>query len=197
MTGIVFLGPPGVGKGTQARRLAEYLGVPTISTGQIFRDNMAANTDLGAQARQYMDAGELVPDSITDPMVENRLAQPDVAGGFILDGYPRSLAQAQSLERMAHTNGFQIDLVIDIQAPRDVLVAHMLKRAGEENRADDSPEIFARRLEAYAQKTAPVTDYYRDRQVLAPVDGLGTILEVGERIVCVADSVGLLAGSDK
>lgn len=191
MNSIVFLGPPGVGKGTQACIVAELLGVPAISTGQIFRDNMDANTELGQRAREYMDSGRLVPDSVTDPMVQGRLDQSDTRGGFILDGYPRNLAQTRALDEICRSVGLTIDAAVDINAPKDILIAHMLKRACEENRPDDNPVTFAARLDAYAKKTAPVTDYYREAGLLVAIDGVGTIDQVTQRIVAALRDRGM------
>lgn len=183
MTGIIFLGAPGVGKGTQAAILAEELGIPAISTGAIFRSNIEQGTELGKLAEGYMSRGELVPDSVTNSMVDARLSSDDVQEGFLLDGYPRNLDQAHKLRDMLAEKGLTVDVVIEIDAPEDVLVAHMLKRAGEESRADDTPEVFARRLEEYRLRTAPIASYYSDQDLVVTVDGVGTIEEVAQRVL--------------
>ena len=192
MTRIVLLGPPGVGKGTQARIVAERLGVSAISTGQIFRDNMSQHTALGELAEGYISKGLFVPDSVTNSMVEARLGAPDTVDGFLLDGYPRNLEQAHVLRDLLAKNGTKLDIVLDITAPHDVLVAHMLNRAQLENRADDSPEVFAERLHEYALKTEPVSTYYADQDLLSTINGVGTVDEVTERILAVLSENGAL-----
>ncbi len=192
MTRIVLLGPPGVGKGTQARVVSERLGIPTISTGQIFRANISQQTALGELAEGYISKGLLVPDSVTNSMVEARLSDPDTANGFLLDGYPRNLEQAHVLRDLLAKNGTKLDIVLDITAPHEVLVEHMLKRAQEENRADDSPEVFVERLNEYAAKTEPVSTYYADQDLLFAINGVGEISEVTERIMKVLLDAGAL-----
>lgn len=185
MTRLVLMGPPGVGKGTQARIISEKLGIPAISTGQIFRTNMAQGTELGVVANQYISQGRFVPDSVTNPMVAARLSSPDVAEGFLLDGYPRNLDQAHSLRDMLASQDAKLDVVIDLNAPHDVLVEHMVHRAQIEGRTDDSPEVFAERLHEYHRKTEPVSTYYADQDLLEVVDGVGTIEEVSGRVFAV------------
>ena len=189
MTVVILLGPPGAGKGTQASRIAERLGIPAISTGDIFRANMAEDTEIGKQAQAYMDRGEFVPDSVTNAMVKARLAAPDAADGFLLDGYPRSVEQAHVLRDMLLDLGKSIDVVLEIQVDEDEVVERMLKRAQEQHRTDDTEPVMRHRLEVYHQQTEPVATYYVDQDLLEVVDGSGTNDEVTARIFSILDSV--------
>lgn len=180
---MVLLGPPGAGKGTQAARIAERLGIPAISTGDIFRANVAGETELGIQAKAYMDKGEYVPDSVTNAMVKDRIAQPDAAQGFLLDGYPRTEAQVHELATMLDAEGLALDVVLEITADAEVVVQRLLKRATEQNRADDTEPVIRRRLEVYAEQTQPLTDLYAEQGLLVRVDGIGEINEVTARIM--------------
>ena len=189
MTTIILLGPPGAGKGTQAKRIAERLGIPAISTGAIFRTNMSEGTALGKQAALYIDRGEFVPDSVTNPMVRARLAAPDAKNGFLLDGYPRTLDQAHVLRDMLADLGITLNLVLEIEVNEDEVVARMLKRAAEEHRTDDSEPVMRHRLEVYREQTMPMATYYADQDLLEVVDGSGTIDEVTERIFAVLDAL--------
>jgi adenylate kinase len=183
MTRLVLLGPPGAGKGTQASRLCQHLGVPTISTGDIFRRNVAEGTDLGREARRYMDAGEYVPDSVTNAMVADRLAEPDAERGFLLDGYPRTTAQVQELDRMLAAAATQLDVVVELTADVEEVVGRLLRRAEIEGRSDDTEDVVRRRLEVYAEQTAPLTELYSRRGLLVRVDGMGDIDDVTGRLV--------------
>jgi adenylate kinase len=180
---IVLMGPPGAGKGTQAAVVAERLGVPHISTGDIFRSNVTAGTPLGREAKRYMDAGEYVPDSVTNAMVRDRLAEPDAAAGFLLDGYPRTLAQVDELDAMLAAAGSHLDKVIEITVVTDEVVARLLGRAAEQGRADDTEEVIRRRLEVYVEQTEPLTRVYADHGLLVRVDGMGAVAEVTERLL--------------
>ena len=180
---MVLLGPPGAGKGTQAARIAERLGIPAISTGDIFRANVAGATELGTQAKAYMDKGEYVPDSITNAMVADRIAQADCENGFLLDGYPRTTAQVGELDSMLKASGLALDVVVEITADAEAVVARLLKRAGEQGRADDTEPVIRRRLEVYAESTAPLADLYAERDLLVQVDGMGEIDVVTGRIM--------------
>ncbi|WP_455189771.1 adenylate kinase [Actinomyces naeslundii] len=180
---MVLLGPPGAGKGTQAARIAERLGIPAISTGDIFRANVAGATELGTQAKAYMDKGEYVPDSITNAMVADRIAQADCKTGFLLDGYPRTTAQVGELDSMLKGSGLALDAVVEITADAEAVVARLLKRAGEQGRADDTEPVIRRRLEVYAESTAPLAGIYAECGLLVQVDGMGEIDAVTGRIM--------------
>ena len=188
---MVLLGPPGAGKGTQAARIAERLGIPAISTGDIFRANVAGATELGTQAKAYMDKGEYVPDSITNAMVADRIAQADCENGFLLDGYPRTTAQVGELDSMLKASGLALDVVVEITADAEAVVARLLKRAGEQGRADDTEPVIRRRLEVYAEATAPLADLYAERDLLVQVDGMGEIDVVTGRIMEALASRGI------
>jgi adenylate kinase len=174
---LVLVGPPGAGKGTQAVRVAERLDVPHISTGDLFRANLGAETPLGLEAKRYMDAGDLVPDSVTVAMVRERLAEDDAAKGFILDGFPRNLSQAAALEQLLDERGEQLDAVVEFQVPEDELVQRLLGRG----RTDDTEDVIRRRQEVYRAETAPLLEHYRDR--LLSVDAVGTIDEITDRVM--------------
>jgi adenylate kinase len=180
---ILLMGPPGAGKGTQAVVLAERLGVPHISTGDIFRANVAGGTPLGVEAKRYMDAGEYVPDSVTNNMVRDRLTHDDARNGFLLDGYPRTLAQVGELDSMLADEGTALDRVVELTADTDEVVARLLNRALEQGRADDTEDVIRRRLEVYGEQTAPLTAVYAERGLLTQVDGMGAVDEVTGRIL--------------
>ena len=188
---MVLLGPPGAGKGTQAARIAERLSIPAISTGDIFRANVAGATELGTQAKAYLDKGEYVPDSITNAMVADRIAQADCENGFLLDGYPRTTAQVGELDSMLKASGLALDVVVEITADAEAVVARLLKRAGEQGRADDTEPVIRRRLEVYAESTAPLADLYAERDLLVQVDGMGEIDVVTGRIMEALASRGI------
>ncbi len=172
MTRLIFLGAPGAGKGTQAQVLAQSCGIPHISTGDILRAEVKAQSELGLQAKSYMDKGELVPDSLLLDMIRGRLSQPDaVSAGWILDGFPRNVAQAEFLDRLLTDIGQNYDLAIDIHVPQDRLVERLLNRATIQNRPDDTEEVIRKRLVVYADQTLPLTDYYQQKGILRQVDG--------------------------
>jgi adenylate kinase len=173
---MVLVGPPGAGKGTQAERLAESFEVPHISTGDLFRANFEQETPLGIEAKRYMDAGELVPDAVTVAMVRQRLAEGDAAKGFILDGFPRNVAQAVSLGELLEELGESLDAVVEFQAPEDVLVERLLARG----RADDNEDVIRRRQQVYRDETAPLLAHYADR--LVTVDAVGSVEEITDRV---------------
>ncbi|MFD4993567.1 adenylate kinase [Cellulosimicrobium cellulans] len=180
---LVIMGPQGAGKGTQAARLAEQLAIPAISTGDIFRANIKGGTELGRLAQEYTAKGDLVPDSVTNAMVRDRLAQDDAAQGFILDGYPRNAAQVVELDTILADLGVALDGVVELTADRDELLARLAKRAEIEGREDDTEEAIARRLDIYAEQTAPLTSAYDERGLLVRVDGIGDVDEITGRIV--------------
>jgi adenylate kinase len=180
---LLIMGPPGAGKGTQAVVVASALGVPHISTGDIFRANVSAGTPLGEEAQRYMDAGEYVPDSITNAMVRDRISHDDCRPGFMLDGYPRTLEQVTELDMMLESDGSRLDRVIELTVDTDEVVGRLLKRAQEQGRADDTADVIRRRLEVYFEQTAPLIAVYRERGILLQVDGMGDVAEVTERIL--------------
>jgi adenylate kinase len=179
---FLIVGPPGVGKGTQAARISEAFGIPTISTGDIFRSNIAQGTELGKQVKAIVDAGDYVPDTLTNALVEDRLRSADAAHGFLLDGYPRTPDQVKHLDALLAADGQALDVVIRLMADREEIVRRLRKRALEQGRADDSEEAIRHRQEVYQRETEPVVAMYRDRGALLEVDGLGDIEEVTERI---------------
>jgi adenylate kinase len=174
---LLIVGPQGAGKGTQAALLADSLGIPHVSTGDLFRANLAGGTELGMLAKKYMDAGELVPDEVTQEMVADRVAQPDAEPGFLLDGFPRNVSQADWLTDMLAKLEKPIDAVVLLTAPDEVLLDRMLARG----RADDTVEAIGRRLDIYHRETKPLIDYYDGRVV--QVDGVGEIDEVHDRVL--------------
>ncbi|MFC5385503.1 adenylate kinase [Aquamicrobium segne] len=185
---LILLGPPGAGKGTQAQRLVEKYAIPQLSTGDMLRAAVAAQTPVGQKAKAVMNAGELVSDEIVNAIVAERIDQPDCARGFILDGYPRTLAQADAVELMLEKRGLQLDAVIELLVDDRALVGRIVRRAeeakaaGEAVRKDDNPEVFEERLREYYKKTAPLTGYYHARKMLRGVDGMASMDEVTAQI---------------
>lgn len=180
---VVLMGPPGAGKGTQAQIVAARLGVPHVSTGDIFRANVAGGTPLGVEAQRYMDAGEYVPDGVTNAMVRDRLSQDDARPGFLLDGYPRTVEQVLELDAMLDSAGQHLDVVLELTVDVDEVVGRLVKRAAEQGRSDDSEAVIRRRLEIYGEQTAPLTRTYHERGLLRQVYGQGSIEDVTARIL--------------
>jgi adenylate kinase len=180
---LIILGPPGAGKGTQAARIAEHLGIPAISTGDIFRANIKNETPLGLQVKEILASGGYVSDDVTNAIVEDRLAQDDCARGFLLDGYPRTLAQVEALDGMLASHGATLDHVLELTVDDDAVVARLLKRAESEGRADDTEEVIRERMAIYHRETKPLSDTYRAHGLLVEVDGLGQVDEVTTRIL--------------
>ncbi len=180
---LVLLGPPGSGKGTQATRLKDYLQVPHISTGDLLRAEVAAGSPLGLQAKEVMARGDFVSDEILLGMLEDRLARPDTGNGFILDGYPRNLAQADALGALLSRIGQPMDYAVQLEVSTDLLVERIAGRAAAEGRADDTPDVVRNRLEKYTSQTAPVIDYYRQQGQLTVVNGVGSLDEVFSRLI--------------
>ncbi|MFC9279252.1 adenylate kinase [Streptomyces collinus] len=206
---IVLVGPPGAGKGTQAVRLAEKLAVPHISTGDLFRANISQQTELGKLAKSYMDAGNLVPDEVTIAMAKDRMEQPDAVGGFLLDGFPRNVSQAEALDELLQTEGITLDAVLDLEVPEAEVVKRIAGRricrndsshvfhvtysrpkqegvcdvCGGElyQRDDDSEETVRKRLEVYHTQTEPIIDYYKSQGLVRTISALGPVDEVTER----------------
>ncbi|MEV4240082.1 MULTISPECIES: adenylate kinase [unclassified Nocardia] len=172
---LVLLGPPGAGKGTQADLLSDKLGVPHISTGDLFRTNISAQTPLGREAQKYIDAGDLVPSDVTNRMVEARVAEPDAANGFVLDGYPRTVDQADALEKILADMDKKLDAVLCFVVPEDTVVARMMARG----RKDDNEDVIRNRLRVYREETEPLLEHYDG--LVVSVDGVGEIDEVNAR----------------
>ncbi|MCX5397500.1 adenylate kinase [Streptomyces sp. NBC_00102] len=213
---IVLVGPPGAGKGTQAAYLAKNLSIPHISTGDLFRANISQGTDLGKQARSYMDKGQLVPDEVTNAMAEDRMSQADAAGGFLLDGFPRNVGQAEALDEMLKSKGVALDAVLDLEVPEDEVVKRIAGRricrndsshvfhvaynqpetegvcdiCGGElyQRDDDNEETVRTRLEVYHTQTEPIIDYYREQGLVVTIPALGKVTEVTERAMAALKS---------
>jgi adenylate kinase len=179
---VIFLGPPGSGKGTQAKLLAGRLDIPAISTGDMLREAVRQGTPLGRRAQAIMEAGELVPDDLVIDLARDRIAAPDARRGFLLDGFPRTTAQARALDRLLEGNGEALNAVINLLVPEKTLTERMLGRAALEGRSDDRPETVAERLRVYREKTAPLVEHYRAAGLLKDVDGSGEIFEVAGRI---------------
>ena len=180
---LIIMGPPGAGKGTQAVVLAATLGVPHISTGDIFRANVTQGTPLGVRAKAFMDAGEYVPDDVTNDMVKDRLAQADCSGGFLLDGYPRTVDQVIELDAMLNASGATVSKVVELTVDVDEVVDRLLKRSLEQGRSDDGEDVIRRRLEVYFDATAPLTAVYADRELLVKVSGMGAVEDVSRRVL--------------
>lgn len=186
---LIIMGPPGAGKGTQAAFIAQRYEIPAISTGDIFRANVSEGTPLGVEAKRFMDAGEYVPDEVTNSMVRNRIAEEDARAGFLLDGYPRTVAQVAELDGMLADAGLELDAAVVLTVERDVIVERLLHRATIEGRADDTEEVIRRRQEVYEEQTAPLVDVYRGRDLLVEVNGLGEVDEVTQRVFAALDGV--------
>ena len=188
MMRLLIMGPPGAGKGTQAKKIAEHYGIPAISTGDIFRANVAEGTPLGLRVKAIMAEGGYVGDDITNEIVVNRLSQPDAADGWLLDGYPRTLQQVETLDALTEEQGHTIDAVLCLVADVDEVVARLHRRAVQEGREDDSPEAIRARQEKYLLETSPLIDRFRERDLLVEVDGLGPVEDVTARIFDALDS---------
>ena len=193
MIRILLIGPPGAGKGTQAALLAKHFGIPAISTGDIFRENVRNETPLGLEAKAFMDRGEYVPDSLTNALVRDRLNQPDAVDGFLLDGYPRTIDQVEELDEILDESDKKLDVVLQLTADSDELLRRLSGRAEEQGRSDDTPEVIKRRLSVYEEQTAPLIDVYAARSLVAKVNGLGDIADVTTRIIEVLDARGLVS----
>lgn len=191
MTRLLIVGPPGAGKGTQAARLTERYGIPAIATGDIFRENIRNQTPLGVEVKAIVDAGDYVPDTLTNALVTSRLSEEDALDGFLLDGYPRTVDQIHYLDELLAGRGQQLDAVILLRADTDAVVARLRKRAIEQGRADDTEEAIRHRQDVYARETAPLLPVFRDRGLLIEVDGLGEIDEVSDRIAAGLAQRGL------
>jgi adenylate kinase len=187
------MGAPGSGKGTQAAVVARQLSIPAISTGDIFRENVAAGTSLGREAKKYMARGHYVPDSVTNQMVSVRLAEADAIGGFILDGYPRTVPQVEFLDEVLAAQDVELDRVLLLTVDVEEVVGRLKRRAGAEGRHDDDEQIIRHRLKLFAEQTAPLAAEYERRGLLVRIDGMGTIGEVSARMLAAASDDGAVA----
>ena len=192
---LLIVGPQGSGKGTQGVRIAEAFGIPAISTGDVFRGAVAAGTPLGEQVKAIIEAGDLVPDELTSAVVRERLSQPDAEGGFLLDGYPRNVAQVMNLDEFLEGRGESIDAVIELDVPRDESIARLKLRAEEQGRTDDTEEGIANRLAIYERETAPILEIYGARGVVERIDGVGSLDQITARIVSALEARGLGRGA--
>ncbi|MFF2275461.1 adenylate kinase [Agromyces sp. NPDC058126] len=179
---FLIVGPQGSGKGTQGVLIADAFGVPQVATGDIFRANVAGGTELGKRVQAIIEAGDLVPDALTSELVRDRLAQADAAEGFLLDGYPRNRGQVDDLDAFLTGRGESLDAVIELEVPREESITRIHQRAVEQGRTDDTEEVIANRLAIYERETAPILDVYRERGLVARIDGVGTLAEVTGRI---------------
>ena len=193
MIRLLLIGPPGAGKGTQAALLAQHFGIPAISTGDIFRENVRNETPLGLEAKAFMDRGEYVPDSLTNALVRDRLNQEDAVAGFLLDGYPRTIDQVEELDDILEETEKKLDVVVQLTADSEELLRRLSGRAQEQGRSDDTPDVIKRRLDVYEEQTAPLIDIYASRSLVAKVNGLGEIADVTNRIIEVLDARGLVS----
>lgn len=195
MTRLLIVGPPGAGKGTQAARISERFDIPTISTGDIFRKNIADQTELGRQVKAIVDAGDYVPDTLTNALVTDRLEEADATGGFLLDGYPRTTDQVHYLDELLSSHGHALDAVIRLVADQEEIVRRLRQRAVDQGRVDDSEESIRHRQEVYIRETAPLIDMFRERGLLVEVDGLGQIDDVTARIFDALAERGLVSAA--
>jgi len=189
---LLIVGPQGSGKGTQGIRIAQAFGVPAVSTGDVFRSAVAAGTELGEQVKAVIEAGHLVSDELTSAVVRDRLAEPDTAGGFLLDGYPRNIAQVRDLDAFLEGRDEELDAVIELVVPREESIARLSLRAKEQGRTDDTEEVIANRLAIYERETAPILGVYHARGIVDEVDGVGTLDEVTDRVIASLEQRGLI-----
>ena len=189
---VLIVGPQGSGKGTQGVLVAEAFEVPAVSTGDVFRSNISGGTELGSRVQAIVEAGDLVPDELTCELVRDRLSQPDAAGGFLLDGFPRNRAQVDDLAGFLASRGEALDAVLELSVPREESIARLRQRAIDQGRTDDTEEVIANRLAIYERETAPILDVYRSRGLVVPIDGVGTLDEVTARIFEALASRGLV-----
>ena len=189
---LLIVGPQGSGKGTQGVRIAQAYGIPVVSTGDVFRANIKDGTELGQRVQQIVEQGHLVPDELTSEIVRDRLAQPDAAAGFLLDGYPRNLGQVGHLDDFLASRDESLDAVIELRVPRDESITRLTLRAAQEGRSDDTDEVIANRLDIYERETAPILDVYGERGIVETIEGVGTLDEITDRIFAALEARGLV-----
>lgn len=187
---LLILGAPGAGKGTQASRIAEAREIPAVSTGDIFRKNISEETELGLEVKSILASGGFVTDEITNAIVRDRLAEPDAATGFLLDGYPRTPGQVDALDEMLSEQGTSLDAVVELTVDTDEVIERLLQRAREQGRSDDTEEVIRERMTMYVEETAPLSTIYRSRGLLIEVDGMGEVDQVTQRVHAALDTVG-------
>ena len=193
---IILMGPPGAGKGTQAKVIAERLSIPAISTGDIFRQNVSQETELGLEAKRYMDAGDYVPDEVTNAMVRDRIAEADATEGFLLDGYPRTVCPGRRARRDARRPpATALDAVVVLTVDKEEVVQRLVKRAQAEGRSDDTEEVMRHRQDVYAEQTAPLIEVYAERGLLVEVDGMGAVDDVTARVFAALEETNGAAAS--
>jgi adenylate kinase len=191
MTRLLIVGPQGSGKGTQGVRIAEAFGIPAVSTGDVFRAAVKDGSDLGEQVKAVIEAGDLVPDELTSAVVRDRLSQADAEEGFLLDGYPRNVAQVMHLDEFLEGRDEQLDAVIELVVPREESIERIARRAAEQGRSDDTEEVIANRLAIYERETAPILEVYRTRAIVDRIDGVGSLDEITSRIIAALRARGL------
>lgn len=191
MTRLLIVGPQGSGKGTQGVRIAEAFGIPAISTGDVFRAAVAEGSELGQQVKAIIEAGDLVSDELTSAVVRERLSHADAHAGFLLDGYPRNMAQVMHLEEFLEGREEELDAVIELSVPRDESIARISRRAIEQGRTDDTEEVIANRLAIYERETAPILGVYGARGIVVQIDGVGSLDEITSRIVAALEARGI------
>lgn len=191
MTRLLIVGPQGSGKGTQGVRIAEAFGIPAVSTGDVFRAAVADGSDLGAQVKSVIEAGDLVSDELTSAVVRDRLSQADAEEGFLLDGYPRNVSQVAHLDEFLEGRGETLDAVIELSVPREESIARIALRAKEQGRTDDTEDVIANRLAIYERETAPILGVYGARGVVVQVDGVGSLDEITARVLAALEARGL------
>lgn len=190
---LLIVGPQGSGKGTQGVRIAEALGVPAVSTGDVFRANVTEGTELGQQVKAIIDAGDLVPDDLTSAIVRDRLEEDDAAAGFLLDGYPRNLGQVGDLDAFLSGRDEELTAVIELVVPREESISRLTQRAADQGRSDDNEASIAKRLSIYERETAPILEVFRSRGIVDRIDGVGSLDDVFERIVAALAARGISA----
>jgi adenylate kinase len=192
LTRLLIVGPPGAGKGTQSAKITTTFGIPAIATGDIFRENIKNQTELGKQVSAIINAGEYVPNSLTNDLVASRIKEDDCAGGFLLDGYPRTVDQLRFLDELLEAEGTALNAVIQLVADQDEIVSRLLKRAHEEGRSDDTPDTIRHRQELYQRETAPLIAVYKERGVVVEIDALGAVDDVAARITAALTARGIV-----